>query len=52
MKINVAFPATGCQKLFEIHDELKVILEWDMDLDSLKVMSIFESLLTTFEVTI
>jgi len=24
MKINVAFPATGCQKLFEIHDELKV----------------------------
>ena len=24
MKINVAFPATGCQKLFEINDELKV----------------------------
>jgi small subunit ribosomal protein S6e len=24
MKINVAYPATGCQKLFEIHDELKV----------------------------
>jgi small subunit ribosomal protein S6e len=24
MKINVAFPATGCQKLFEIHDEHKV----------------------------
>ena len=27
MKINVAFPATGCQKLFEIHDELKVKLD-------------------------
>ena len=24
MKINVAFPATGCQKLFEINDEHKV----------------------------
>ncbi len=24
MKINVAYPATGCQKLFEINDELKV----------------------------
>ena len=24
MKINVAFPATGCQKLFEINDEIKV----------------------------
>jgi len=27
MKINVAFPATGCQKLFEIHDELKVVAD-------------------------
>ena len=24
MKINVAYPATGCQKLFEINDEIKV----------------------------
>merc|ERR1719432_661819 len=24
MKINVAYPATGCQKLFEINDEHKV----------------------------
>merc|ERR1711971_1452343 len=24
MKINVALPATGCQKLFEINDEIKV----------------------------
>jgi len=24
MKINVSYPATGCQKLFEIHDEHKV----------------------------
>merc|ERR1719422_1444397 len=24
MKLNVAFPATGCQKLFEINDEHKV----------------------------
>ena len=24
MKINVAYPATGCNKLFDIHDELKV----------------------------
>merc|ERR1712121_540612 len=24
MKLNVSFPATGCQKLFEIHDEHKV----------------------------
>ena len=23
MKINVAYPATGCQKLFEINDEHK-----------------------------
>ena len=23
MKLNVAFPATGCQKLFEINDEHK-----------------------------
>lgn len=26
MKINVAFPATGCQKLFEVNDEIKVSL--------------------------
>lgn len=26
MKINMSFPATGCQKLLEITDELKVIL--------------------------
>ena len=25
MKINMSFPATGCQKLLEITDELKVI---------------------------
>ena len=24
MKINLSFPATGCQKLLEIADELKV----------------------------
>jgi small subunit ribosomal protein S6e len=24
MKINIAYPATGCQKLFEFHDELKI----------------------------
>ena len=24
MKINLSFPATGCQKLIEINDELKV----------------------------
>jgi len=24
MKLNVAFPATGCQKIFEINDEIKV----------------------------
>jgi len=24
MKINLSFPATGCQKLVEIADELKV----------------------------
>jgi hypothetical protein len=25
MKINLSYPATGCQKLIEISDELKVI---------------------------
>ena len=24
MKINVAYPATGCQKLLDIHDEHKI----------------------------
>ena len=26
MKINMSFPATGCQKLLEITDELKVMM--------------------------
>ena len=26
MKINMSFPATGCQKLLEITDELKVMI--------------------------
>ena len=27
MKINMSFPATGCQKLLEITDELKVMTD-------------------------